>query len=153
MFPQDSLRQRLLTRTEWATRVVNLTHATEDSSEGLLNEKLQELREQHFNVTGFQAVSGNLVITAQRVTSPVDDPTPQGVPHPSTQAIQDVQITYTCIEADGSPNQRLVTSLEDGVRQAISDKARGAEPLSIHVTSVTSYGSNDIARLRESFVR
>ncbi len=164
-FPQDPLRQKMLFKTEWKTRSVVGPDAV--MLERNANAALQELISEGFNITqmmqftvpGRMPISGSetqipgLLIVGQRVTSAATDPTPQGVPVPGTNATQSIQIVYSFAEGGKVDHQELKT-LKESVRAASNDlrDSSGAgkrQPISINVTSVTTYGPGDLHVLQE----
>lgn len=153
MMPPDPLRQKMLFKTEWR-------------SLGADGEDPRELAEQMNNGFGLLLAEGyqisqvvpsptgrGMLILAQRITSPIADPTPQGVPLPGTGAMQEVEITYSFTEC-GAPQEKKYRTLKEAVEQASKDlSADNRQPLAIHVSSITTYRTGDIHLLAEKFLR
>ena len=158
MFPHDPIRQKMLFKTEW--RVRGATGNDAYDIERSLNSAIAALSEEGFNITQIMPAPpakdcpGGMIVVGQRVSSPVNDPTPQGAPIPGTSAQQTVEITYSFIE-NGVLDKKTCKSLQEAVRTAVADLETSSrpglnrQPISIHVTSVTQYTPGDLHVLRD----
>lgn len=159
MMPPDSLRQKMLFRTEWKS--IGVQAADPVGLGKAMNEAFATLAEEGFNISQVLplpdalAVGVGMLVVAQKLSSPVSDPTPEGAVVPGTNGTQTVEVTYSAIVA-GAVERETCPSLAAAVRHAAADldESAGAgkrHPLGIHVTSVTSYSAGDLHVLREKF--
>lgn len=150
MFPPDPIRQKMLFKTEWKSVLARFGTETELDAE--MNDAFKQLADTGFSVHQILPAPTGMLVIGQKVSSPVADPTPQGVPVPGTNAIQDLQVVYSFIE--GGTHQTLkMKSLREAVTAAVADleaSSRGGarQPMSIHVVSSTTYGPGDLHVLR-----
>lgn len=157
MFPHDPLRQKMLFKTEWKSIGADGDAPWQLSAS--VNSAIRDLMEEGFSVSQIMPLTPTsgmgMLVVGQRVSSPVADPTPQGVPVPGTNAQQSIEVIYTYAES-GEMKQQPVKSLQEAVRLAARDLEESArtgsrQPISIHVTSITAYGASDLHVLREKF--
>lgn len=162
MMPPDPLRQKMLFRTELKTVGALGFDATELAAS--MNAAIDTLARDGYTVSQILQVGQDplakagygMVIIGQRMVSPVTDPTPQGAPVPGTNAVQTIEVIYSYARGGQIETEQMPT-LVAAVQRAAADleaSARtqdAAQPISIHVTSVTAYGPGDIAVLKERF--
>lgn len=159
---QDPLRQKMLFRTEWKT--IGVQGGNPQNLADQMNSAFRELLSDGYNVsqllpTGDTLTKGGpgMLIVGQRVSSPANDPTPEGVPVPGTAAHQSIEVIYS-YALSGEMKTTVMPTLQAAVAQAAKDLAQSAiglepsaQPISIHVTSITAYGPGDLHVLRERF--
>jgi hypothetical protein len=157
MFPHDPLRQKMLVRTEWKT--LGASGDTPELLAASSNKACAELLNEGFTITQMMPLTPargiGVLLIATRITSPVADPTPHGVPVAGTHAVQSLEISYSFVEQGVAKTQKMKT-LQEAVRLMARDQEESAgagtrQPISIHVTSVTAYGPADFHVLREKF--
>lgn len=139
---QDPMRSRQLMRTELTARVAGAKEPGE--LEEIINRKLQELQGAGYQTTGVQVVGDKVLLLGSRIQGPAQSPSVPGSPDMFATAPQTVEITYAYVQ-DGESKQQKCASLLDALQSAkrhIDDSS--AQPLSIHVASLTSYEFADI---------
>lgn len=158
MFPPDPLRQKMLFKTEWHS--VGVQSPTVGGLAAEMNVAFRDLLKEGYNISqvmpfGDKLSEGDpgMLVIGQRVSSPVADPTPQGVPVPGTNAMQNLDIVYSFVE-DGCSKTEKMPSLKEAARVAAADldasaQAGRRQPISIHVVSTTVYGTGDLHVLRQ----
>ena len=152
MFPSDPLRQKMLFKTEWKSVLAKF--GTEADLDIEMNDAFKQLADTGFNVHQILAAPTGMLVIGQRVSSPANDPTPQGVPVPGANATQNIDIIYTFVE-NGTSKTEKMPSLREAARIAAADLEASAhvgrrQPISIHVVSTTVYGTGDLHVLRQS---
>lgn len=141
-------RQRVAMHTEWTSRVVFSNPPSEEE----LNKKLDDLRENGFEFTGMHNVLNAIVLMGKRL-SPMPDATAVGSPHPATKAVQQLEVTYHWHElfplsATWKISSHRVPTLDAAVEKAKRDMSDpNRKPLSVTITSVTTYSVNDLEKM------
>jgi hypothetical protein len=141
-------RQRIAMHTEWTSRVVFSNMACEED----LNKKLDDLKENGFEFTGMHVVGNALVLMGKRL-SPMPDATAVGSPHPATQAVQQLEVTYFWygldpLERVWKVNSSKVPTLDKAMFLLRQDMIKpDRKPISISITSVTLYSLEDLEKI------
>lgn len=141
---QDSMRQRMLMRTEITARVAGAKEPRE--LEEIINEKLRELQESGYQTSGVQVVGDKVLLLGSRLVEPVKSVS--SAPLPNTKALQEIEVTYVFIENNETKRLTFSTLLQAIMASDRHIHENSATPLAIHVTSMTSYDINDIMAMR-----
>lgn len=151
-FPPDPIRQRMLYRTEWKSIGVSGDFPEHQADD--MNDAFVRLHAEGFQVSQIlPATSGQkpgfLVIGQKASPIGVENPTPMGTPLVGTGAQQEVEVLYTFTKLGTTYDEKFPT-LQAAVRRAVADlNSEGIQPLSIHVTSLTTYRTGDLLALSE----
>lgn len=156
MVPPDPLRQKMLCMVEMKS--ISVEGGTPSLLSASMNQALLTLRQEGYNVSQILPLATNtpgFLVLGQRVSSPVANPTPDGVPVPGTNATQSLEVIYSFV-INAEMKTAEMPSLQAAVRKAAEDLQASAagnapQPISIHVTSITSYGPGDLHALVERF--
>lgn len=149
-FPQPPVRQHMLMKTE--RKAVGADGgAGPNSAATNMNQAFKELARENYDVSQIFPAEGGFLVIGQRISSPVSDPTPGGVPIPGTAGVQAIDVIYTFI-SEGKEQTKRFGTLAEAVKWAINDlegkSSPIAQPIKIEITSKTSYGPGDLHVLR-----
>lgn len=147
MLPPDPLRQRMLFKTELRAIAAHGEFASRAADS--MNTAFATLASEGFSVQQILPMDGGFLVIGQRAVPLAD--TPMGSPIKGTEARQEIEVVYGFRAPDGIKELRLPT-LREAVLRAVEDlEGDERQPISIHVTSITTYRTGDIAALYEKF--
>ena len=150
--PVDLQAPRSTLKTEWTSRVVcgrntysvdEVTGVKTSDFENLLNEAFADLRDNGWHTSMVQPFQDGFIVFANRAAVSGN----RGFFMPG-EPEQEVTVLYTYLDEMGVQASLTFATLQEGLRVAAADFRQGhREPVSLHVSSWTSYNRSELWRL------
>lgn len=135
----DPMRQRMLMKTELRVKIA-------DSAQGHLLEQevngaIKELINENFSVTQVQPMGDKILIIGQKVTLPLPEAG-------AVAGTQQLEVSYNYVEKGDMKTLKFPTLMAAVKLAGDHSSQSGMQPISIHVSSITSYGLADILAMK-----